>query len=198
MRMPKTLSLGKVRGLQQISDANGIFAVCAMDHRQSMQRMIDQAAPERITRENLSAVKCELADALSPACTAILLDPVHGAAGRLPRVVRRARPELWPVVDDARVPTHFLCALRMSEQVRIVAQLPHEDQVHRGHVVRDERAAGRGTRERSGRDAEPAGVIGVGVTGPKLFLDDDVDFHPPRLAVCERPPPRTEARLRAR
>ncbi|MBI2201538.1 MAG: hypothetical protein HYU43_06310 [Armatimonadetes bacterium] len=43
--MISRLSIGKIRGLQQIADGRGIFAICAMDHRGSMREMIDPDRP---------------------------------------------------------------------------------------------------------------------------------------------------------
>ena len=80
MVMTKTLSIGKVRGLQQIADAHGIFAMCAMDHRGSMQRMINKAAPDQVTYDVLVEYKRDLTEMLAPVSTAVLLDPIFGAA----------------------------------------------------------------------------------------------------------------------
>ena len=84
------------------------------------------------------------------------LHAVHRPPGRLPRVVRRARPERRLVRDDPRVPADLLRALRVPEEVRVVALLPDEHEVGRGHEHGDERAALRGARERIGLHAEPA------------------------------------------
>lgn len=78
--MPRRLSVGKVRGLQQLSDASGIFAMCALDHRGSMQRMIDPTSANRVTAEVLTTYKRDLTEGLAPAATAVLLDPIYGAA----------------------------------------------------------------------------------------------------------------------
>jgi len=75
-----TLTIGKVRGLQQLSDERGILAMCAMDHRGSLQRLINPGAPERVDAAVLTAYKLDLAEALAPVATAVLLDPIHGAA----------------------------------------------------------------------------------------------------------------------
>ncbi|MBA7702634.1 hypothetical protein ES703_111403 [subsurface metagenome] len=48
MAVMKKLSVGKIRGLQQISTAEGIFAICAMDHRGSLRTMIEQFQPEEV------------------------------------------------------------------------------------------------------------------------------------------------------
>src|SRR5919198_1618885 len=84
---------------------------------------------------------------------------VDGPARGLPRVVRGAGAERRLVPDDARVAADLLRALRVPEKVRVVALLPHEDEVRGGHEVGDERAVLRGARERVGADAEPTGVV---------------------------------------
>lgn len=78
--MPRQLTVGKLRGLQQLSDRAGLLAMCAMDHRGSMQRLIDPAAPERVGYETLVEYKLDLTEALAPVSTAVLLDPIYGAA----------------------------------------------------------------------------------------------------------------------
>ena len=78
--MLRQLTLGKMRGLQQISDARGIFAMCAMDHRGSMQRLINKTDPKQVTADVLAQYKRDLTEALTPTSTAVLLDPIYGAA----------------------------------------------------------------------------------------------------------------------
>jgi len=78
--MEKQISVGKLRGLQQIADQAGIFAMCAMDHRGSMQRMINATEPERVPAQTLIEYKTDLSEELAPVSTAVLLDPVYGAA----------------------------------------------------------------------------------------------------------------------
>ncbi len=41
----KNLTIGKIRGLQQIANPDGIFTMCAMDHRGSLRSMIDEENP---------------------------------------------------------------------------------------------------------------------------------------------------------
>jgi len=69
--MPKQFTIGKLRGLQQISDEVGIFAMCAMNHRGSMQRMISGAEPDKVNAETLEANKRDLTGFLAPASTAV-------------------------------------------------------------------------------------------------------------------------------
>ena len=103
-------------------------------------------------------------------------DAVDGAAGRLPGVVRGARAELPLVRDDPRVAPHVLRALRVPEQVRVVALLPDEDQVRGGHELGDEAAVRRRAGEPVGPHAEPARVVGR-LVEPELVLDV-VGQHP--------------------
>ena len=78
--MTHRLTIGKIRGLQQIADPAGIMAMCAMDHRDSLQRLIDPGAPERMTDQTLVTYKRDLTEMLAPESTAVLLDPLYGAA----------------------------------------------------------------------------------------------------------------------
>lgn len=75
-----TLSIGKIRGLQQISNKNGHFIICAMDHRESMMDMIGQGHPEKVKYQDMVEYKQELCQALAPVSSAVLLDPIYGAA----------------------------------------------------------------------------------------------------------------------
>jgi len=84
------LSIGKVRGLQQISTADGIFVICAMDHRESFRTILHEEAPEAVSYKEMVEHKLELCQALAPYASAVLLDPNYGAAhciasGVLPR-----------------------------------------------------------------------------------------------------------------
>jgi tagatose 1,6-diphosphate aldolase len=75
------LSIGKVRGLQQISTADGIFVICAMDHRGSLKSMIEKERPkEEIGYKEIVERKLELCTTLAPHASAVLLDPEYGAA----------------------------------------------------------------------------------------------------------------------
>jgi tagatose 1,6-diphosphate aldolase len=78
--MTHQLTIGKLRGLQQIADEHGHFAMCAMDHRGSLQRLINKADPEQVTANTLTQYKLDVAEMLAPASTALLLDPLYGAA----------------------------------------------------------------------------------------------------------------------
>ena len=86
----KKLSIGKIRGLQQLANEKGIMAMCAFDHRGSLMRMLGERHSESIGYQTMVDFKLDLCRALAPHASAILLDPVYGAgqaiaAGILPR-----------------------------------------------------------------------------------------------------------------
>jgi len=76
----KRLSIGKIRGLQQIANQDGIFTICAMDHRGSLRSMIDGENPEEVNYEEMVERKLELCSSLAKYASAVLLDPIFGAA----------------------------------------------------------------------------------------------------------------------
>lgn len=85
----RQLTIGKARGLQRLSNSKGIFAVCALDHRRSLRRMmtVDSASP--ITYHTIVEFKIELCEVLAAKASGVLLDPIYGAtqaiaAGVLP------------------------------------------------------------------------------------------------------------------
>ena len=76
----KRLSIGKIRGLQQIASPDGILAMCAMDHRSSLRSMIDEEHPGEVDYEEMVERKLELCSSLAKYASAVLLDPIFGAA----------------------------------------------------------------------------------------------------------------------
>ena len=74
------IGIGKIRGLQQISSKEGVFTICAMDHRGSLQRMINENHPEKVKYDTMVEYKLELCSALAPHASAVLLDPIFGAS----------------------------------------------------------------------------------------------------------------------
>jgi len=84
----KTLTIGKLRGLQQLATDDGIFAMCAMDHRGSLQHIMGEGV--ELSYGEMVERKLELCSQLAPYASAVLLDPVFGAAqciarGALPK-----------------------------------------------------------------------------------------------------------------
>jgi len=74
--MKKFISIGKLRGLQQISSQRGTFTVLALDHRQNLRK----ANPALAGDEQLSRFKLDVTSALASKATAVLLDPEVSAA----------------------------------------------------------------------------------------------------------------------
>ena len=83
----KRLSIGKIRGLQQIANSDGIFTICAMDHRGSLRRMIDEDNPAEVSYEEMVKRKLELCSSLAKHASAVLLDPIFGAAQCISRSI---------------------------------------------------------------------------------------------------------------
>lgn len=84
----RPISIGKLRGLQQISSERGTFTALALDHRQNLRK----ANPAFTSNEELSRFKLDVTSALASTATAVLLDPEVSAAqaiaqGALPKDV---------------------------------------------------------------------------------------------------------------
>jgi len=76
----KNLGIGKIKGLQDIATADGIFTICAMDHRGSFSRMINKDNPASVSYDEMVNRKLELCSNLAKHASALLLDPLFGAA----------------------------------------------------------------------------------------------------------------------
>ena len=72
----KPLTIGKLRGLQQISSTRGTFTALALDHRQNLRK----ANPAFIKDAEISRFKLDVTSALASEATAVLLDPEVSAA----------------------------------------------------------------------------------------------------------------------
>ncbi|RME57434.1 MAG: DUF2090 domain-containing protein [Caldilineae bacterium] len=82
----KPLTLGKLRGLQQIANPQGIFTITALDHRGSFKRMLQQAMGQgNVDWSTVVAEKERLTRALAPHSSAVLFDPTYGAGPMLAR-----------------------------------------------------------------------------------------------------------------
>lgn len=82
----KPISIGKLRGLQQISNARGTITALALDHRQNLRK----ANPAFIENEELSQFKIDVTSVLAEKATAVLLDPEVSAAQA---IAQRAIPK---------------------------------------------------------------------------------------------------------
>jgi len=81
----KPITIGKLRGLQQISSQRGTITALALDHRQNLRK----ANPAFLDDQELSGFKLDVTSTLASRATAVLLDPEVSAAQA---VARRAIP----------------------------------------------------------------------------------------------------------
>jgi tagatose 1,6-diphosphate aldolase len=96
MHAMKTISIGKLRGLQQCSSPDCTFTCLALDHRQNLRRALNPPEPDSVSDLDLTRFKLDVTKALAGSATAVLLDPEFSAAqaiasgalpGRIPLVV---------------------------------------------------------------------------------------------------------------
>jgi tagatose 1,6-diphosphate aldolase len=76
----KTISIGKLRGLQQCSSPRSTFTCLALDHRQNLRRALRPSDPASVRDDELTRFKLEVTAALADCSTAVLLDPEFSAA----------------------------------------------------------------------------------------------------------------------
>jgi tagatose 1,6-diphosphate aldolase len=74
------LSIGKLRGLQQLSNSKGFLTMCAIDHRGALKRALNKENPQVVTYQEMVDFKVDLCKAVVPFASATLLDPEFGAA----------------------------------------------------------------------------------------------------------------------
>jgi tagatose-1,6-bisphosphate aldolase len=75
-----SLSIGKLRGLQQCTSPQGTFTCLALDHRQNLRRALNPSDPGLVSDADLTGFKLAVTAALADRATAVLLDPEYGAA----------------------------------------------------------------------------------------------------------------------
>lgn len=76
----KDLTVGKIRGLQQISRRSGVFIMCAMDHRSGLISMMEDAQHEVPDYTEIVEMKYDMCSTMGHHASGILLDPEYGAA----------------------------------------------------------------------------------------------------------------------
>jgi tagatose 1,6-diphosphate aldolase len=81
--MSRSLSLGKVRGLQELANDHGLFTITALDHRGSLRRALEPDDPKSVSYERMMEYKLKLLNHLGPHSSAVLIDPIYGAAAAL-------------------------------------------------------------------------------------------------------------------
>ncbi len=75
-----TISIGKLRGLQQCATPRGGFAVMALDHRNNLRHAFRPDSPEPAGDAEITSFKEQLVEVLAPLSSAVLLDPELSAA----------------------------------------------------------------------------------------------------------------------
>jgi tagatose 1,6-diphosphate aldolase len=74
------MSIGKLRGLQQLANSNGMMTMCAIDHRGALKRVLNERNPVAVSYQDMVDFKLDLCQAVAPFASAILLDPEYGGA----------------------------------------------------------------------------------------------------------------------
>ena len=69
---------GKRNGLQNIANKNGFFIIAALDHRNSLKKLIDPMQPEKVPSSIMQTIKTDFTKTLAQNVSAILLDPEYG------------------------------------------------------------------------------------------------------------------------
>lgn len=84
----KTLSPGKIRCMQQLTNEFGVFTVIALDHRDVfVAALSDTLGMHEADWATVAAEKTRIAKALSPHASAVLLDPLYSAGPVITRGV---------------------------------------------------------------------------------------------------------------
>ena len=74
------ISIGKLRGLQQVADDDGFMTICALDHRGALRRSLNEQDPKAVKYQDMVEFKLDLCRAVAGSASAVLLDPQYGAA----------------------------------------------------------------------------------------------------------------------
>jgi tagatose 1,6-diphosphate aldolase len=95
------ISIGKLRGLQQISDDTGRFTMIAMDQRGSLAKMVHPENPKAATYAEMERVKLGVTQALAPHASGYLLDPDFGVGPAINRFALPGRTGLLVAVETS-------------------------------------------------------------------------------------------------
>jgi len=79
------ISVGKLRGIQELSSSDGFLMMIAMDQRGSLAKMLNPMNPGSVSYEQMEEVKVDLSRILAPHGTAVLHDPEFGASQSMTR-----------------------------------------------------------------------------------------------------------------
>ena len=110
--MSRAADLGRRRRLHRIT-ADGVFALVAVDHRDSLKVAFEARGVAPPEGQAIGALKAEIVAALAPAATGVLIDAEHGAAvladgaGGAPGVLMPLEAQGYADAESGRV-TSFL------------------------------------------------------------------------------------------
>lgn len=96
----QSLSLGKIRGLSQLSSEKGIFSILACDQRGNMIRMMQSAGVANPTYADIVRAKLDIVGPLSRFATGALLDAEYGAGTTVASLALRGRCGLVVAVEE--------------------------------------------------------------------------------------------------
>lgn len=75
-----TISIGKLRGMQQLSTKDSIFTIVACDQRGALGRMMEAVDRTPVTFDSMVQMKQDIVAPLAPMGSGVLLDPEFAAA----------------------------------------------------------------------------------------------------------------------
>jgi tagatose 1,6-diphosphate aldolase len=87
-----SLTVGKIRRLQQCATSRGVFSILAIDHRNNLRRALNPQDPSAVSDDALVDFKRAVVAALATESSSILIDPEYGAtpvitSGALPGAI---------------------------------------------------------------------------------------------------------------
>lgn len=78
--MTKQVSTGKYRALQRASNDNRTFNILAIDHLDSLRKLLKPESPDTVTDHDMAVIKNQVISTQWDQISGVLLDPVYGAA----------------------------------------------------------------------------------------------------------------------
>lgn len=76
----KTISIGKYRGLAQVSTSKSTFSILALDHRNNLRQALNPENPALVLDENMVEFKSAVVRFVTQGASSIILDPEYSAA----------------------------------------------------------------------------------------------------------------------
>lgn len=97
----RELSIGKFRGMQEISTERGLFTMVALDHQESFRKALNAAAPDSVPYRQAVEAKLDIIAALAPHGSALLTDLRYGAAESISAGVLPGRTGLMVTLEQS-------------------------------------------------------------------------------------------------